>query len=543
MFKSFKRILSIFVVLCLIVSIITIKPSHVNAVVKNDRGGISPGGSFFQMSDAKLDTFLDDFETTNASYIRLDIAWNVVQPNNSTTWDFSAYDRVINAVIDRGLKILAMPTFAPAWANGGYSDNKYPPTTAHVNDWYNFVKACGDQYIPLGVDAWEIWNEPNINGFWKPVANVADYTNNVLKPGANAIRTSAAALSKSVTVITGGLSPAATNGTNISPLDFVTGIYANGGKNYFDAIGHHPYSFPEGPYSTSTYSAFQQTISINQIMVNNNDGSKKIWGTELGWHTGDPADGGVTEAVQAQYVTEAYERWNSWSFTGPLIWHTYEDWGTDYYNREHNFGLKRYNGTFKPGWQAFINVMNSTIPPSGQILFSTGFETVEIQPTWSNFVQYVNNVSGYTSGINPECSIRINEQAHTGATSLMFSGSDNSTVSSYCVYKVFDVNIPISSNTELSYWFYPQQENARHVLIDIVCTDGSDLTSTAAVDQNNIGYHPSNARGTINTWNEVSVNMGQWLNGKTIDYIQVCYDQGPATGQYRGYIDDIKIQN
>ncbi len=536
MLIRYKRVLNIFLIICLLSSMICFNTVDVYAA-KNARGGIAPGGNFTGWTDAQLTTFLNDFDTTNATYIRVDLAWSVIQSSNSSTWNWTNYDRVINAIVAKGFKVIALPTYAPAWANGGYADDKYPPTSSHATDWYNFVKACADRYIPKGVDAWELWNEPNITAFWKPTANVANYTNIVLKQGSNAIRTSASVQGKTVTIITAGLSPAATNGSDISPVDFVTGIYANGGKTYFDAVGHHPYCFPSSPNVTEAWSAFQQTININQVMVNNGDGSKKIWGTEVGYHTGSSGDG-VTQALQAQYLTEAYTRWNSWSFTGPLIWYSYQDTGTNPNDREQNFGMKTYSGTYKPAWQSYKNAMATTTT-----VFSSGLESGQTLPTWSDSVDYKLNVSGYLTGGNPECSIRTGEQYHSGSASLMFSGNDGSATSSYCVYKVFDVNIPISSGTKLSYWFLPQQENGRHVIVDMVCTDGTNLRDQASVDQNNIRFHPSIARGTIGAWNQVVVNAGQWLNGKTIDKIVVGYDQGPATGQYRGYIDDIYIYN
>jgi polysaccharide biosynthesis protein PslG len=329
---------------------------------KNPIGGICPS-LITWMTDIQLNTFLNEFATAHALYIRIDLPWSVIQPDDSTTWNFTDYDRVFNAIVAKGFKILALPTYCPSWANGGFDDDKYPPTAAHATDWYNFVKKCADRYIPIGVDSWEMWNEPNITGFWEPVCNVADYTNIILKNGSDAVRASASALGKSVTVISGGLSPAATDGQNIHPLDFLTGIYANGGKSYMDAIGHHPYCFPESPYSTVEWSCFQMTPKIYQIMVNNGDGDKKIWGTEFGYHTGNDDIGGVTQDIQAQYVTDAYSIWHRWKFTGPLCWYDYQDLGTDLSDREQCFGLKLFNGENKQGWLAYKNVMISTMPP------------------------------------------------------------------------------------------------------------------------------------------------------------------------------------
>ncbi|MBC8061398.1 MAG: discoidin domain-containing protein [Clostridiaceae bacterium] len=176
-------------------------------------------------------------------------------------------------------------------------------------------------------------------------------------------------------------------------------------------------------------------------------------------------------------------------------------------------------------------------------LITTGFELGQTQPTWSDTLESSANVSGYLSTISPECSIRYNESPlpHTGTAAIMFSGTDNSATQSYCYSKVFDVNIPITATTQLSYWFYPQQENGRRVAIDFICTDGTTLRDSGTVDQNGFNIHPATGHGTINTWNYIQCLLGTKLNGKTIDRINIGYDNPASTGQYRGYIDDITI--
>ena len=178
-------------------------------------------------------------------------------------------------------------------------------------------------------------------------------------------------------------------------------------------------------------------------------------------------------------------------------------------------------------------------------LFYTSFETSQTLPTWSDTIDWSLNVSGYNSGINPECSTR-QEHAHSGTTALMYSGTDNSASSSYVYFKVFSVNIPITSSTKMSYWIYPQQTNGMYVGVDYHCTDGTTLRDSGAVDYNGHSMHPNAGHGgnlPLNAWTDIECNVGQWLAGKTVDKIWVAYDHPPLTGQFRGYIDDIKITN
>lgn len=174
------------------------------------------------------------------------------------------------------------------------------------------------------------------------------------------------------------------------------------------------------------------------------------------------------------------------------------------------------------------------------INFSSGVETQQIQPTFSDTIAYSFNVNGYLSEINPECGIR-QEIAHSGSKAVMYSGKDTNATTSFCYFKVFKVDIPITSDTNLSYWIYPQNENGRYVAVDFECSDGTTLRDCGATDSNGISMHPKAGRGTVNTWTNITSNVGAWLHGKTIRYIIIGYDRPEGTGGFRGYIDDIKI--
>jgi hypothetical protein len=177
--------------------------------------------------------------------------------------------------------------------------------------------------------------------------------------------------------------------------------------------------------------------------------------------------------------------------------------------------------------------------------YRTSFETSDFPTTWSNSTAYAPvNVSGYLSGIAPECSVR-QEQSTTGGTrALMFSGTDNSASQSFVYFKVYDVNIPVDSKTRLSYAIRPQTANARFVAVDILFTDGTNLRDSGAIDTRGFSMHPKAGHGgaiPLNAWTTIESNIGAKRAGKTIDKILVAYDQPAGTGQFRGYIDDIRI--
>jgi hypothetical protein len=171
-----------------------------------------------------------------------------------------------------------------------------------------------------------------------------------------------------------------------------------------------------------------------------------------------------------------------------------------------------------------------------------------------NKVLYQSNVVGYETWLGPELGIvdlpidwpkNGGIFAHTGTSAMRFSGSGTGGASTFCCMQAFNVNITVTSKTKLSYWIYPQYENSRFEKVDLHCTDGSTLHGVGGVYTLAQTDAPSHQRGQlpINVWSEITCNVGQVLNGKTVDAIWIVYDRAGSYGQFRGYIEDIDIVN
>jgi len=376
------------------------------AIPWNPTGGVSQGSSIFQYSDADLDTLLTKMAATGALYFRVDVSWSTVQAGGPTSYNWTVSDRVINKAIAKGFKIIALLTYAPAWANG---NNPYYYLPVNDADFGNFSYEAASHYMPLGIDVFELWNENNLSA----ACNVVAYTNNVLKPGYTKIKQRGAELGKPSTVLTGGVGPATSDGTHLSMYDYVAGIYANGGKGYFDALATHPYCWPRDPNVMSQGNWFLKTMDLYSLMQANGDDNKKIWGTEVGWPNGT-GTGAVTEAQTADYLTKAYATWRSWSFAGPLIWYNPRDVGTDVTNTEQNFGLLRYDWTQKSAYASLVGAMTQTpAPTSPASLFSDNFESGDA----GNWTPVSGSWSIVTDGSN------VYKQTNTTGESIVYAAN------------------------------------------------------------------------------------------------------------------------
>jgi hypothetical protein len=184
-----------------------------------------------------------------------------------------------------------------------------------------------------------------------------------------------------------------------------------------------------------------------------------------------------------------------------------------------------------------------TIPYSaGPVYFRTSSEAdIDPQPTWNSTSENKVNVTAYGSNLgNPACAA-VTANPHKGSKALRIQGRDRSESTSYVYFKVFDVDIPVDTNTLMHFWTYPTNEISRFVSVDLIMTDGTSLRDSGALDINGGSMHPAAGRGIVNTWTKTTSVIGTWLAGKTVDRILIAYDHGPETGDFRTYADDISI--
>ena len=172
--------------------------------------------------------------------------------------------------------------------------------------------------------------------------------------------------------------------------------------------------------------------------------------------------------------------------------------------------------------------------------------------TFVNVVDTQSNVTGYNGSGAPELSPGTlpgdwgvyTIPTHSGVNVIRFAGSASG--DARCAMKAYSTHLLIDSSTKLSYWLFPQQDNARYVGVDLHCTDGTTLSGSGAQDDQGQSMDPSSGHGdslTPRTWTQVQCDIGKWLAGKTVDQISVLYHRQEGGGQYRGYIDDIAISD
>jgi hypothetical protein len=275
-------------------------------------------------------------KTLNAQVVRMTLNWRAVasqQPGSARdpadpAYNWSRYDRAIQAAADNGVSVLLTIWGTPAWANGDQATQRPPLDAASL---YDFAYAAATRYSGTYTDSsgtklprvrlWLAWNEPNnpidlapqyerVNGKWVMVAAVA------YAKICTAVYGGVHAAARGVKVACGATAPRGNNEPggsrpSISPIAFLRGVKAAGLRT-FDAWAHHPYYGSRFETPRTKPPAAQNAVELGNINVLISEltrlyGRKRLWITEYGYQTNPPDTFfGVSWAKQAAYLTQAF---------------------------------------------------------------------------------------------------------------------------------------------------------------------------------------------------------------------------------------------
>ena len=178
-----------------------------------------------QYSNATRKAVLAKMAAAGIRSVRVDFAWESLQPNgprHMSPWHVRLADRCVNLARANGMSVLGNLYATPAWANGA-AGSTAPPR--RVGDFARFAHWAA-RHFRGRVGAWEIWNEPDYNVYWK--GSTRRYV--------QLLRATYPAIKKGdpkALVVTGGV---------VHNNDqWLAAAYKAGAKGAFDVIATHPY--------------------------------------------------------------------------------------------------------------------------------------------------------------------------------------------------------------------------------------------------------------------------------------------------------------
>jgi len=252
---------------------------------------------------------------------RVTFYWSDIEPLGGT-WQFGVYDGLVKRAASGQIPLLGILAYAMKRVASAAADIQGDPWAIsycppdQVEDFATFAGTLAARYP--AVLYWEIWNEPNTTYFWRPSPDPARYVE-LLKRSYAAIK----AVNPKAVVVLGGLSPGMGTGpvNPMSAASFLEAVYQNGGKNYFDAVGFHPYKDGVSP---DLYLA-DYVQSVHDVMTQYDDGNKQVWVTEIGWYVGTGGNA-VSEAEQADYLLRAFTILYNLEFVERVYWYNLKDY-------------------------------------------------------------------------------------------------------------------------------------------------------------------------------------------------------------------------
>lgn len=247
--------------------------------------GLDYASTLMTESPAEIRASLRDAVTEGAKWIRVDLPWETVQPDDALTYKWGKFDEVADAAKSLGIKIDAILDATAYWdttpsCKRNVADTTLCPPSSN-DDFARFAAAAARRYENRGVGAWEIWNEPNMSGRWWPTPDPAGYAR-MLDTVAAAIR----GVDRNAFVVMGGLAAVPNNQKlgYISQNDFLAGVAnVRGGLTNVDAISYHPFSAPTRASQAGDFSDISGSPdNLLRILQLSNNTKVSIWITESG---------------------------------------------------------------------------------------------------------------------------------------------------------------------------------------------------------------------------------------------------------------------
>ncbi len=313
----------------------------------------TPDATFGFGVDASLllgdtNTTFNQIQQLGVTWVKQEVRWSDFESSPGQI-NLTPLDAVVNTLHAQNINILFTVTYAPAWSRTIQEENGPPDNFANFGA---FMSALASRYAGR-VQAYEIWNEPNLRSRWKssmhPIS-AASYLD-LLRHGYDAVK----AADPQAWVISAGLAPTGYNDAanaeagnlQVNAVDdhvFLRDLYSVGFTQYIDAIGVHPMGWANPPEARCCEAAvgvtthfenehfyFLNTLeTYKQIIDENSDSGRSLWVTKFGWGTYEgvtnpPSDANnifisyINQEQQSIYLTRGFEIGQTLGYVGPMF--------------------------------------------------------------------------------------------------------------------------------------------------------------------------------------------------------------------------------
>lgn len=308
------------------------------------------------------------------TWVKQRFEWRFIEADANDQFGWDEPDRIVNAVNQAGLKLLARVDNQPRWARkDGLFPGAGPPD--NLQDWADFLTALATRYRGR-IQAYQLWNEPNLDREWGNRRPSAKEYAELLRVGYQAIKRA----DPNAYVISAGLSPTTNQSDQAWPdVLYLDELYQAGAKPYFDILGVHAAGFrsePEedpavvahdrartnedpSPVERRRVYAFRHVEDLRAVMVKHGDAEKTVAILEMGWTSDTRPDSpyawhSVSEEEKADYLVRAFKwaraHWAPWMGLMTVIYLPDPAWTPK--DEQYHWSITNGDGTPRPAYQA-----------------------------------------------------------------------------------------------------------------------------------------------------------------------------------------------
>ncbi|TDQ37556.1 cellulase family glycosylhydrolase [Thiopseudomonas denitrificans] len=302
-------------------------------------------------------------------WVRVDIHWDRHETSEEV-YRLQELDLLMDEISKKKLKSLVYVVGSAGHATsappGSPTPDQYPPRKPEM--FGKFMYRLASRY--QGVDAWQVWNEPNIPAYWRPAENPKAY-GELLLTSVQALRlvdpdkpvVMGGMAYYSQMPVKGGLMLEALGGLGVQKLDTV--------------VAYHPYTQkPEGN-EAKLPDFVQHARQLNAML--RGAGVKEIWATEWGWssYEGPKEEQAIIgREGQADYVLRRLALMSALDYDRIFLF-ALSDLDSRATVRDRQYGLLDLQGRAKPVYTAlasFLRTMGPELEPGSLPAMATAPE-------------------------------------------------------------------------------------------------------------------------------------------------------------------------
>lgn len=336
---------------------LVLKPAR--TVVWRDFLGINAQLQWFTPEQARQQ--IERLQDLGLQWVRLGLHWMLLEPEEGR-FKLDEIDRTMAQVSKANLRsivyVVGSPRFASSVAKGDQYErffDKFPPRDPGL--FAQRMVALAKRYPQ--VDVWQVWNEPNLIGFWAPQPDSQAY-GRMLLPCVQALRATVP-----------GKPIAMAGMAYFSEIDKKGGLMIQelgklGAFQLDPIVAYHPYTAAAEGSEGDPRDFVKRVQPAHQWL--RAAGVKQVWATEWGWSSYDgPKEEQpiVGEAGQADHTLRRLALMAALDYDRVFLF-TLSDLDERATKRDQHYGLLRRNGEPKPVYHAlqrFLKICGSKLEP------------------------------------------------------------------------------------------------------------------------------------------------------------------------------------